>query len=116
MQSGLVQGRGYIMITRFIGITLLGILIIGGLLAAFYSQAIERILISVPGENMSSRATSMVPEMPTSSPAAPVPPTISTQAAQILQATIQAQDTFQRADQALSGAPSHGQRREGDAN
>jgi hypothetical protein len=104
------------MITRFIGITLLGILIIGGLLAVFYSQPIERILTSVPGENMSSRATSMVPEMPTSSLAATVPPTIPTQAAQILQATILAQDTFQRADQALWGAASDGQSWEGDAN
>jgi hypothetical protein len=58
----------------------------------------------------------MVPEMPTSSPAATVPPTIPTQAAQILQATILAQDTFQRADQALWGAASDGQSWEGDAN
>jgi len=32
------------MITRFIGITLLGILIIGGLIASFYSKAIEQAL------------------------------------------------------------------------
>ncbi len=104
------------MITRCIGITLLGILIIGGLIAAFYSQAIERTLTSVPGENMPSRATSMVPVMPTSSPAATVPPAIPTQAAQILQATVLAQDTFQRADQALWGAASDGQSWGGDAN
>ncbi len=104
------------MITRFIGITLLGILIIGGLVAAFYSQAIERTLTSTPGENMSSRATSMVPEMPTSSLATTVPPTIPTQATQIPQATILAQDTFQRTDQALWGAASDGQSWEGDAN
>ncbi|MFL5703018.1 MAG: hypothetical protein ACJ8AG_09355 [Ktedonobacteraceae bacterium] len=104
------------MITRFIGITLLGILIIGGLMAAFYSHAIERALTWAPGENMSSRAASIAPGMPTSSPAATVPPTIPTQVAQTLQATILAQDTFQRADQALWGAASDGQSWEGDAN
>src|SRR5260221_2104406 len=104
------------MITRFIGITLLGILIIGGLVAAFYSQAIERTLTSAPGENMSSRATNMVPEIPTSSLATMVPPTIPPQAAQIPQATILAQDTFQRTDQALWGAASDDQSWEGHAN
>ena len=97
------------MITRFIGITLLGILVIGGLLASFYSQAIERALTSTPGKNTTSRATGIVPKMPTASPTA-------TQAAQMLQATILGQDTFQRADQALWGAASDGQSWEGDAN
>ncbi len=104
------------MITRFIGITLLGILIIGGLLASFYSQAIERALTSTPGKNTSSRATGIVPKMPKASPTAIVQPATATQAAQMLQATILAQDTFQRADQALWGAASDGQSWEGDAN
>ena len=104
------------MITRFIGITLLGILIIGGLLASFYSKAIEQALTLTPGKNTSSRATGIVPKMPTASPTAIVLPATATQAAQMLQATILAQDTFQRADQALWGAASDGQSWEGDAN
>src|SRR6266480_7876449 len=104
------------MITRFIGITLLGILIIGGLLASFYSQAIEQALTLTPGKNTSSRATSIGPKKQTASPTAIVLPATATQAAQMLQATILAQDTFQRADQALWGAASDGQNWEGDAN
>ena len=104
------------MITRFIGITLLGILIIGGLIASFYSQAIEQALTSTPGKNTTSRATNIVPKMPAASPTAIVSPTTATQAAQMLQATILAQDTFQRADQALWGAASDRQSWEGDAN
>ena len=104
------------MITRFIGITLLGILIIGGLLASFYSQAIERALTSTPGKNTSSRTTGIGPKMPTASPTAIVLPATATQTAQMLQATILAQDTFQRADQALWGVASDGQSWEGDAN
>lgn len=104
------------MITRFIGITLLGILIIGGLLASFYSKAIEQALTLTPGKNTSSRATGNVPKMPTASPTAIVLPATATQTAQMLQATILAQDTFQRADQALWGAASDGQNWEGDAN
>ena len=104
------------MITRFIGITLLGILIIGGLIASFYSQAIDQALTSTPDKNTSSRATGIVPKMPTASPTAIVLPATATQAAQMLQATILAQDTFQRADQALWGAASDGQSWEGDAN
>ena len=104
------------MITRFIGITLLGILIIGGLLASFYSKAIEQALTLTPGKNTSSRATGIVPKMPTASPTAIVLPATATQTAQMLQATILAQDTFQRADQALWGAASDGQSWEGDAN
>ncbi|TMC82342.1 MAG: hypothetical protein E6J10_11000 [Chloroflexi bacterium] len=104
------------MITRFIGITLLGILIIGGLLASFYSKAIEQALTLTPGKNTSSRATGIGPKMPTASPTAIVLPATATQTAQMLQATILAQDTFQRADQALWGAASDGQSWEGDAN
>ena len=104
------------MITRLIGITLIGMLIIGSLIAAFYSQTIERALTSPPGKSMSSRSTGMMPKMPTVSPTEMVPPATPTQAAQILQATILAQDTFQRANQALWGAASDGQSWEGDAN
>ena len=104
------------MINRFIGITLLGILIIGGLLASFYSKAIEQALTLTPGKNTSSRATGIGPKMPTASPTAIVLPATATQTAQMLQATILAQDTFQRADQALWGAASDGQSWEGDAN
>ena len=104
------------MITRFIGITLLGILIIGGLLASFYSQAIEQALTLTPGKNTPSRVTGIGPKMPEASPTAIVLPATATQAAQMLQATILAQDTFQRADQALWGAASDGQSWEGDAN
>jgi len=104
------------MITRFIGITLLGILIIGGLLASFYSKAIEQALTLTPGKNTSSRATGIGPKMPAASPTAIVLPATATQTAQMLQATILAQDTFQRADQALWGAASDGQSWEGDAN
>jgi len=104
------------MITRFIGITLLGILIIGGLLASFYSKAIEQALTLTPGKNTSSRATGIGPKMPTASPTAIVLPATATQTAQMLQATILAQDTFQRADQALWGAASDGQSWGGDAN
>jgi hypothetical protein len=104
------------MITRFIGITLLGILIIGGLLASFYSKAIEQALTLTPGKNTTSHATGIVPKMPTASPTAIILPATATQTAQMLQATILAQDTFQRADQALWGAASDGQSWEGDAN
>jgi hypothetical protein len=104
------------MITRFIGITLLGILIIGGLIASFYSKAIEQALTSTPGKNTSSRATGIVPKMPAASPTAIVLPATATQTAQMLQTTILAQDTFQRANQALWGAASDGQSWEGDAN
>jgi len=104
------------MITRFIGITLLGILIIGGLLASFYSKAIEQALTLTPGKNTSSRATGIGPKMPTASPTAIVLPATATQTAQMLQATILAQDTFQRADQAMWGAASDGQSWGGDAN
>ena len=104
------------MITRFIGITLLGILIIGGLLASFYSKAIEQALTLTPGKNTSSRATGIGPKMPTASPTVIVLPATATQTVQMLQATILAQDTFQRADQALWGAASDGQSWEGDAN
>ena len=104
------------MITRFIGITLLGILIIGGLLASFYSKAIEQALTLTPGKNTPSRATGIVPKMPKASATAIVLPATATQAAQMLQATILAQDTFQRANQALWGAASDGQSWEGDAN
>jgi len=104
------------MITRFIGITLLGILIIGGLLASFYSKAIEQALTLTPGKNTSSRATGIGPKMPAASPTAIVLPATATQTAQMLQATILAQDTFQRADQALWGAASDGQSWGGDAN
>ena len=104
------------MITRFIGITLLGILIIGGLLASFYSKAIEQALTLTPGKNTSSRATGIGPKMPTASPTAIVLLATATQTAQMLKATILAQDTFQRADQALWGAASDGQSWEGDAN
>ena len=101
------------MISRLISITLLGILIIGGLIAAFYSQAIERTLTAPLRQSMSSHAMGMLPEMPTASPTAPATPT---QAAQVLQASILAQDTFQRADEALWGVASDGQSWQGDAN
>jgi hypothetical protein len=104
------------MISRLISITLLGILIIGGLIAAFYSQAIERTLTAPLRQSMSSHAMGMLPEMPTASPTAPVPPATPTQAAQVLQASILAQDTFQRADEALWGVASDGQSWQGDAN
>src|SRR5947209_889745 len=104
------------MITRFIGVTLLGILIIGGLIASFYSQTIERALTSTPGKNMPSHATNIVPGRSATSPTAIAPSATATQAAQMLQATILAQDTFQRTDQALWGVASDGQRWEGDAN
>src|SRR2546421_1862921 len=104
------------MISLLIGIILIGMLIIGSLIAAFYSQTIERALTSPPGKSMSSRSTGMMPKMPTVSSTEMVPPATPTQAAQILQATILAQDTFQRADQALWGAASDGQSWEGDAN
>lgn len=104
------------MITRLISITLLGILIIGGLIAAFYSQAIERTLTASLRQSISSHAMGMLPQMPTASPTAPVPPATPTQAAQVLQASILAQDTFQRADEALWGVASDGQSWQGDAN
>src|SRR2546421_12826322 len=104
------------MITRFIGITLLGILILGGLLAAFCSKAIEQALPLTPGKNTSSRAAGIGPKIPAAAPTAIVLPDTATQTAQMLQATILAQDTFQRADQALWGAASDGQSWEGDAN
>ena len=97
------------MTTRFIGITLRGILIIFGLIASFYSQAIERALTSTPGKNTPSHTTRVLPEMPTAS-------STLTQAIQMPQETILAQDTFQRVDQALWGAASDGQSWEGDAN
>src|SRR5437588_9349762 len=101
------------MITRLISITLLGILIIGGLIAAFYSQAIERTLTASLRQSMSSHAMGMLPQMPTASPTAAATPT---QAAQVLQASILAQDTFQRANEALWGVASDGQSWQGDAN
>jgi hypothetical protein len=104
------------MITRFIGITLLGILIIGGLIASFYFQAIQRALTATPGKNMPSQATSIVPGRSATSPTAIAPSATATQAVQMLQATILAQDTFQRANQTLWGVASDGQRWEGDAN
>src|SRR5436309_10748829 len=54
--------------------------------------------------------------MPSASRTAIVLPATATPAAQVLQATILAQDTFQRANQALWGAASDGQSWEGDAN
>ena len=126
------------MITRFIGITLLGILIIGGLLASFYSKAIEQALTLTPGKNTSSRATGIVPKMPTASSPLSTrtlkakarsisgpPKTFATSGSPTATASAKtatwnrtptAQDTFQRADQALWGAASDGQSWGGDAN
>lgn len=106
------------MMVRFIGITVLAILLIGGLIAAFYSQDIEQALtlpstrqlsaqIPHTGSAKSAKATPTVPA-PTA--------TATSVATQGQQLTPLAQDTFRRADQSLWGVASDGQSWGGDAN
>jgi hypothetical protein len=90
---------------KFAGITLLAILLIGSLIAAFYAPSIERALTV----NTARRPTMPVKVAVT----APVGQTATTQASG---ATILAQDTFQRADQTFWGTASDGQSWGGDAN
>jgi hypothetical protein len=88
---------------RLIGLTMLGMLLIGGLLASVFAHSLETAL-TVPPNSRTSPVN--LPKLTT--PAAPG--TTPTGAV----TTILAQDTFQRADQLLWGTASDGQNWGGD--
>jgi len=88
---------------RLIGLTMLGILLIGGLLASVFAHSLEAAL-TVPANSLVAPAN--LPKATT--PA--TPGTTSTEAV----TNILAQDTFQRADQLLWGSASDGQTWGGD--
>ncbi len=96
-------------ISRFIGLTILGILLTGGLLSSFYIHSIEAALTVPPA----ARSASNAPGAPITSPPAltktpgAITPTV--------QANILSQDTFQRADRLFWGTASDGQRWGADA-
>ncbi len=90
---------------KFAGITLLVILLIGGLIAAFYAPSIERAL--------TINTAPVAATGPVKASTAHVDQTATTQGSG---ATILAQDTFQRTDQAFWGTASDGQSWGGDAN
>ncbi len=92
---------------RWIFLTILVILLFGGLVSSVYANAITRDL-TVPHTSGQSNRQSP----PTSSTLTPKRPTKPGQ----LPATTLAHDTFQRADQALWGSAVDGQNWEGDAN
>jgi len=96
-------------ISRFIGLTILGILLAGGLLSSFYLHSIEAALTMPPA----SRGVAIAPNAPISSP----PATAKTPGAitPTVQADILSQDTFRRADQLFWGTTSNGQRWGADA-
>src|SRR5713226_120743 len=90
---------------RLVGFTLLGILIIAGLIAGLFAQSIERAFTLPSTQRMPSSVSMMMPTIPAVTPAA-------TQ----VSASILAQDTFQRANQTFWGTASDGQAWGGDAN
>src|SRR5260370_9950314 len=96
-------------ITRFIGLTILGILLPGGLLSTFYLHCIE----AAPPVPPAVRSAPIAPNAPITSP-----PTIAETPGAITptaQADILSQDTFRRADQLFWGTASNGQRWGADA-
>ncbi len=88
--------------TRLLIITILGILMVGGLIAGFFAGTIEHALIVTPPAKSTVR--SQASTMPT-----------QTMPAQTL-TTLLAQDTFKRNNQPLWGAASDMRQWEGDAN
>lgn len=98
--------------TRTLLYTLLAILAVGGLLAGFFMDRIERGLIPI----LPARPTTNVAAKP-SGTAAPQATPIATMTQQQQQpTTILAQDTFQRQNQSLWGMASDGRTWNGDAN
>ena len=96
-------------ISRFIGLTILVILLTGGLLSSFYVQSIEAALTMPPAV----RSVPVTPGVPITSP--PVIAKTPGSITPTLQANILSQDTFQRANQLLWGTASNGQRWGADA-
>src|SRR5437588_7698264 len=96
-------------IARFIGLTILGILLTGGLLSSFNHHPTEAAFTAPPA----SRGVATAPNAPITSPPATakspgaITPTV--------QADILSQDTFRRADQLFWGTTSNGQRWGADA-
>lgn len=113
------------MITRLIAATLLGALLIGGIIAAFYIHAIESVLTpqqmamtmqsmsahsaTGQGHNKSVSTRGFATPTPTAAPTATATPVV-------MSASVLAQDTFQRSSQALWGNATNGQNWQGDAN
>ena len=102
-------------ISRFIGLTILGILLTGGLLSSFYIPSIEATLTVPPA----ARSTPVAPGAPVA-PGTPItsPSVIAKTSGSMtpsLQANILSQDTFQRANQLFWGTASNGQRWGADA-
>lgn len=102
---------------RWITVTILMILVLGGLISSAYANAIERDL-TLPAQ-LKPRGTqalpTTVPVTPTTM-AQPTQPTQPTQQPGQQSATTLAQDTFQRANQALWGTAVDGRAWQGDAN
>ncbi|HAH00487.1 MAG TPA: hypothetical protein DCL75_16920, partial [Ktedonobacter sp.] len=81
---------------RFIGLTMLGILLAGGVLSSFYTHSIEAAL-SIPSKVRGVSTTVSTPD--TKAPGVVVTP---------IKANILSQDTFQRVDQLFWGTSSDG--------
>jgi len=98
---------------RWITLTILVILVLGGLISSAYASAIEHALTLPVAQRQSNTSA-----LPTTSPLAPT----ATATAQLMQSPGQlpvntlAHDTFQRADQALWGTAADGRIWQGDAN
>lgn len=83
---------------RFIGLTMLGILLAGGVLSSFYVHSIEAAL-TIPPNVRGTPASTIAPTTTVKTPAA----VVTTVTANIL-----AQDTFQRVDQPFWGTSADG--------
>lgn len=106
------------MMLRLVGITLLAILLIVGLIAAFFSQDIEQALTLPSTQRLSAQVTrtasATMPSKATPTVAASTA-TATAVASQSPGVTILARDTFQRANQTFWGVASDGQSWGGDA-
>ncbi len=112
------------MMTRWIAATLLGLLLIGGIIAAFYIHAIESALtpqqMAMAMQSMSAHSTTGSGHNTSANgnerdTSVPMPTTIPTPTA-TMGATALAQDSFQRSSQARWGNATDGQTWQSDAN
>jgi hypothetical protein len=95
---------------RWIGITFIGICILGGLIAGLFSRSIEAALTPPLSIRTNQAApTSSAAPVGTTKPSMPFTPTTNG-------VTILAQDTFQRANRVFWGTASDGRQWSGDAN
>jgi len=107
------------MMTRILATLLLSLLLIGGIIAAFYIHSIESALMPeqmrMELQSISASSMPMAHKTVTAQQTAVTIPT-ATATTMPADATVLARDTFQRANQVLWGTASNGQSWQGDAN